>query len=233
MAGKATRFTEKGYKTPKPFLPLGNKYMIEAVMDNVGSDSDTFILICREEHKPYIQEITAMSRRKIIVIYDDRQDGQACAVLKAKHLINNTEPLLIVNSDQFVVYDKIDWWETMAMTDIAIMTFECPELDPKWSYARVEDGRVVQVVEKKAISTHATVGIYYFKQGLYFVEGTEEMFAKDIKVNGEYYVSPAIDLLVDKLHAEIFPVQEMYGLGVPDDYEKNKDKVVSAIQTNI
>ncbi len=47
--------------------------------------------------------------------------------------------------------------------DAGIITF--PNKHPKWSYAKLDDeGYGTEVAEKKPISEHATVGIYYWKK---------------------------------------------------------------------
>ena len=48
--------------------------------------------------------------------------------------------------------------------DGGILTFSSTH--PKWSYAKVnEEGYVTEVAEKKPISDHATVGLYFWKSG--------------------------------------------------------------------
>ena len=46
------------------------------------------------------------------------------------------------------------------------------------------------------ISDQATVGIYYFRHGSDFVRFAKQMIAKDIRVNGEFYVCPVFNQLV-------------------------------------
>ena len=85
--------------------------------------------------------------------------------------INNDDPLIIANSDQY-----INWNSSKAFYDFnsknldgAILTFEA--IHPKWSYAKCDDqGFVTEVAEKKVISNNATVGVYYWKDGEDFVQ---------------------------------------------------------------
>ena len=103
-----------------------------------------------------------------------------------------------------------------------ILTFRSDH--PKWSYARTDhEGRVTEVAEKVVISDQATVGIYYFRHGSDFVRFAKQMIAKDIRVNGEFYVCPVFNQLIqaglDVYVSEISPSQ-MHGLGTPEDLEK-------------
>ena len=92
---------------------------------------------------------------------------------------------------------------------------------PKWSYAKLgPNGYVSEVAEKVPISTHATVGLYYFTQGRDFVWAADQMIAKDIRRNNEFYVCPVYNELIqrgDKI--QIVESEFMWGLGTPEDVE--------------
>jgi dTDP-glucose pyrophosphorylase len=105
--------------------------------------------------------------------------------------------------------------------DAGILTFHATH--PKWSFAKVEEstGLVTEVAEKRPISNIATVGIYYYKHGRDFVNGAEQMIAKNIRVNNEFYVCPVFNELIgDGKKVYNYPVAEMCGLGTPEDLNK-------------
>jgi len=93
---------------------------------------------------------------------------------------------------------------------------------PKWSFVKVdEEGYVKEVAEKRPISNIATVGIYYFKQGRYFVEAAEKMVKKNVRVNNEFYVAPTYnEMILEGKKILSYPVAEMRGLGTPEDLQK-------------
>jgi hypothetical protein len=69
--------------------------------------------------------------------------------------------------------------------------------DPKWSFARLDArGLVDLVVEKEVVSNCATVGIYNFKSGRDFVRAADDMIAKNLRVNNEFYVAPVYNQLI-------------------------------------
>jgi NDP-sugar pyrophosphorylase family protein len=144
-------------------------------------------------------------------------------VLRAEGFIDNDEPLIIANSDQFVDYDRHKWQEFIKKVDAGIMTF--PANEPRWSYSLEENGRVVRVAEKQVISDKATVGLYYFAKGKYFVKAAHEMILKNIRVNNEFYVCPTFNELVDEITVRNFDVRQMYGLGTPEDFCKNAELI--------
>ena len=110
----------------------------------------------------------------------------------AKKYIDNSKPLLLANSDQY-----IEWNSSQAMynfiskkVDGAILTFKSTH--PKWSYAKTETNseKVLEVAEKKVISENATVGVYYWRKGSDYIKYTKSMIRKNIRINNEFYVCP-------------------------------------------
>ena len=240
MAGRGSRFQEAGYAFPKPLIDINGKTMIEVVIKNLKPEVDhRFIFICQREHynKYDLHNIfkNATGDNFEVIQIDGITAGAACTVLCAKEFINNDDALLIANSDQFIQNDINDFINkaTTDSTDGLIMTFEASH--PKWSYARIDDsGKVLETVEKKVISNHATVGIYHFKRGKDFVKGAESMIKKGIKSNNEFYVCPVYNESVLEGHnifTDKIDVNKIHGLGTPEDLNaflaKLKDKEVT------
>jgi hypothetical protein len=67
---------------------------------------------------------------------------------------------------------------------------------------------------------HAIVGTFWFKKVKYFNKALENLIAKDIKVNGEYYVDSLMGELIELgLNVKVFEVDDYICWGTPDDYE--------------
>ena len=228
MAGRGSRFQKEGYTLPKPLIPVLGKPMIQVVINNLRPKvAHRFIFICLQEH---LEKYQVAEKLKAwagagteIVTVDQVTEGAACTVLLAKELINNDEPLMIANSDQWVDTDINDYLETMnhENADGLIMTMWAN--DPKWSFVRFnEKHEIIEVVEKEVVSNEATVGIYNYKHGKDFVRAAEQMIAKNYRVNGEFYVAPAYNELIKEGKKIIIynigkEADGMYGLGIPAD----------------
>jgi HAD superfamily hydrolase (TIGR01509 family) len=164
MAGAGSRFQEQGYTFPKPLIEVGNKPMIQVVTDNLNIDAHHIYIVQKEHYEKYNLE-TVLKLIKpdcTIVQVDELTDGAACTTLLAREYINNDEPLIIANSDQFVDWNSNEVLYAFSTEGIGggILTFESTH--PKWSYAKLdENGFVSMVAEKQPISNNATVGIYY------------------------------------------------------------------------
>ena len=119
-----------------------------------------------------------------VVELDKLTEGAACTTLLAKEFINNSNPLIIANSDQFIEWDssKTMYKFTTKKIDGSILTFE--SIHPKWSYAKCDKNNfVTEVAEKKVISKNATVGVYYWSKGKEYVKYAEQMIKKNIRLN--------------------------------------------------
>jgi len=224
-AGAGRRFVDAGYSTPKPFLPINGKPMVQIAIDNLADENDKIYLLMRSEHIAHAQNTELTQRDNVcFVMIDQLTEGAACTVLRTKKFIDNDEPLLIANSDQYIEYDRGEWINSINQYDGVIMTFHSTE--SKWSYAETdESGRILRVAEKQVISPHATVGIYHYACGGMFVEAAERMIANNERVNGEFYVCPAYNKMVAEYDIRTFDIKNMYGLGTPEDFEMNKGKV--------
>lgn len=237
MAGRGSRFQKAGFTLPKPLIPIHNQPMISLVINNLRPQyKHRFIFLCLEEHiQKY--EIDKKLREWVkdceIVLVNEVTEGAACTVLLAKQLINNQEPLMIANSDQWIDCDinhYLNFFE-LSGNDGAIMTMTAD--DPKWSFVRFNDHAIpCEVVEKQVVSNQGTVGIYNYRYGSDFVEAAESMIANNFRVNGEFYVAPTYNQMLAKGKTIVCynigsEGNGMYGLGIPLDLAKFENSVIS------
>jgi len=221
MAGNGSRFAQAGYTFPKPLIEVHGKPMIQVVVENIAVDAN-FIFVVQKSHREKYNLDSMLSLIcpgcKIVEV-DGVTEGAACTVLLAKQFIDNDEPLVIANSDQFIEWNSLEFFYKMneQNLDAGIVSFKATH--PKWSYAKVDDnGFVTEVAEKNPISDIATVGVYYWKQGKDFVKYAESMISKDIRVNNEFYVCPVFnEAILDGLKIKTFDVPKMWGIGTPED----------------
>lgn len=215
MAGSGTRFSDAGYKLPKPLIDVKGVPMIKAVVKNLNLLANYFFII----QKQHIEEYNLSSILDgTFIETNGLTQGAACSVLLAEKYINNNTPLLIANSDQILDWNSFEFLSNSAK-DGSIVTFNSNE--DKWSYARVENNLVKEVAEKKVISNNATSGIYYWSKGKDFVYYTKQMISKDIRTNNEFYVCPVFnEAIQDGLEFNTYQVDKMYGIGTPEDLNK-------------
>lgn len=228
MAGRGSRFADAGYTLPKPLIEVKGRPMIEVVSKNIAPKTEhRFIYLCLEEHIQLFgleEKLAAISPGCVIVSVNQVTEGAACTVLLAEKYIDNEDALMIANSDQYVDIDINEYLVALGRWDGLIMTMTAD--DPKWSFIQFDgEGFVTLLREKEVISQEATVGIYNYSHGRDFVTYAKSMISKDIRVNGEFYVAPVYNEMIEAGKKIVYhnigsEDHGMYGLGIPEDLNK-------------
>lgn len=227
MAGEGSRFARAGYIDPKPMIRVFGKPMIQWVVENMNLVDSYFIFLCRKQHLDEYKlssYLKSLRQNSSIVTVDQLTEGAACTILLAEDYLTDNDELIIANSDQHIDASVADFVEKMRYlnADAGIITFEASE--SKWSYADAdENGLVRRVAEKEAISSHATVGIYYYKRAWEFVKYANSMIAKNIRTNNEFYVCPVFNEYIEagkSVYIHQIDRDAMHGLGTPEDLDE-------------
>jgi len=223
MAGEGSRFAKEGYTFPKPLINVRGKAMIQAVVGNLDFDCEYIFLVRKEHVEKYSGLIDTLDKitngRFKYVLVDDLTEGAACTALLAEEYIDNDESLLIANSDQIIEYESENFVTLKSLTNVDSMVFAFNAVHPKWSFVKTNSrGFVTEVAEKRPISNIATCGIYWYRRGSDFVKYAKQMIEKDIRVNGEFYIAPVYNELIQDGKTLIpFYVHKMWGIGTPED----------------
>jgi beta-phosphoglucomutase-like phosphatase (HAD superfamily)/dTDP-glucose pyrophosphorylase len=240
MAGLGSRFKQAGYVIPKPFIPVFGKPMIQWVIDNMKIHPEVYDSLTKDT--PWNLKFHFIVQKTHLDAYNfdalcssceidytitpilEVTEGAACSVLLAKQYINNNEPLVIVNSDQFLEWNQNEFYRALCNDAYSgcISVFEQTNpTDIKWSYSKTDfTGIVTEVAEKKYISNWATTGIYGWAHGSDYVRYAEDMISKNIRVNNEFYVCPVYNEgIADGGKYRNLVCKKIWGLGVPEDLE--------------
>ncbi len=230
MAGRGSRFAKAGYSVPKPFIDVCGKPMIQRVVENLRPQCEhRFIFICQKDHLVKFDGerlLKNLTKDPVIIGIDYITDGQLSSALLAREFIENDDPLMTANTDQYIDFDVNDYLSLMSKQalDGLIMTMKAD--DPKWSFVKLSEstGLVEETAEKKVISDQATVGIYNFAKGRDFCWAADSLIKKDLRVNGEFYICPLYNELISvgkRIGAYNIGSERagMYGLGIPADLD--------------
>jgi beta-phosphoglucomutase-like phosphatase (HAD superfamily)/dTDP-glucose pyrophosphorylase len=227
MAGAGSRFESAGYTFPKPLIEVNGKPMIQVVVENLNIDARYIYIVQKEHFVKYNLDylLQLITPNCDIIQVDGLTEGAACTTLLARDLINNDRSLLIANSDQFVEWSSGEVIYSFMAEDLdgGIVTFNSTH--PKWSFVKVNDsGIVMEVAEKKPISSIATAGIYFWKKGSDYVKFADKMIVQNERVNGEFYVCPVFNYAIrENKKFRIKEINKMWGLGTPEDLKNFLD----------
>jgi NDP-sugar pyrophosphorylase family protein len=203
LAGDSKPFEDQGYLYPKYLLEVEGKPLVQHVVDHITiSRQCRHIFVIRKEEAErfhFESVLKLLSSDAEVIIAEGATRGAACTALLAVELIDNEEPLLIVNGDQVVdiSYDSaIESFEQQGL-DAGTVVFD--SVHPRWSYVRLDEfDHVVEAAEKRPISRNATAGLYYFAKGSDFVSAAKDMIRKDAHIGEAFYVCPTFNEMLLK-----------------------------------
>jgi len=224
MAGEGSRFKKFGYNMPKYLIDIHGKTMIETVVKNIEIEANYIFVITEKDENEYnvSEHIKNICKNFTIVLQKEKLSGAALSALIAKEYINNKNPLIIANCDQYIIWNNRETIKNFIESGIDgfILTFNAN--DKRWSYVKKNmHGIVTAVAEKNIISNEATCGIYYWKTGQDFVKYAEKMILNGNKTNNEFYICPVYnEAILDEKIIKTKKVYEMWGLGTPEDLNK-------------
>ena len=223
MAGEGSRFAKEGYTFPKPLIDVDGKPMIQRVVENLDFDAEYVFLVRKSHIEKYTGLLGTLERitngRFSHVVVDGLTEGAACTALLAESIIDNSESLLIANSDQIIEYEPQNFENLKNLTSVDSIVWTFNDVHPKWSFVKTNSrGFVTEVAEKNPISDIATCGVYWYRHGVDFVNYARKMIEKDIRVNNEFYIAPVYNELIGDGKTLIpFYVHKMNGIGTPED----------------
>lgn len=231
-AGMGSRVKDH-YKTIKPLIDVNGKSLIQWVIHNTWDKDSEYIFIVQREHckdfslDEHLQETcNSLGNKCSIIQLDGLTEGAAVSCLKASHIIDDENPCLVANSDQYCLnFSTHCLFKQMEIdeADCGVIVFN--DDNPKWSFLKTNRfGNVCRAVEKTPISNLATLGYYAFKQGSDFVRLAREMISDNFRVNGEFYVCPVIDYLCKNgAIVKAYYSDKSYGTGTIIDIENFRE----------
>ena len=233
MAGLGSRFKIEGFDIPKPLIEVFNKTLVEHSIESLNIEGKYIFITRKYENENFNIQLSEILKKikpaSVEIILDEKTGGAVETCLFASNLINNDEPLIITNCDQ-----RLDWESEKFMNfindelDGVVITFDND--NPKNSFAIVgEDGFISELVEKKAVSRNALIGIHYWKKGSDFVFSGNMLLNEYKKKNKlECYVSESYNFLIEngkKFKCYEIPANEFISLGTPYDLSIYQAKV--------
>lgn len=228
MAGFGRRFLDAGYRLPKYRIEAHGRPLFEWSMLSLRSFIEAgshFVFVVRrdDQAKSFISDCAErlLIEKCSIIELDAPTDGQATtALLASSAILDPSAPMLIYNIDTFVNPRSLP--ADQVRGDGWIPCF--PAEGDHWSFARTAaDDRAIELREKRRISPHATIGLYWFSSfhlyrrsysAFYETAGTLEM--------NERYVAPLYNHLIESgrpVFIHRVPASDVYPLGVPADVE--------------
>lgn len=256
IAGYAKRFVEQGYRLPKPLILVGKEAMIKHAIDSLippKLDKSLYrlIFVVRSDH--CVDYAIDDVLRKLFVDYtvefvrvDEVTKGTLCTCLLAEQFIDNQDPLVVftpdVCFDNDVTYSRNQQCGELSARNLSALDLQRDFVDDNCdgflltfkanssahSYVALDgDNKAARVAEKIVISSNALVGVYGFRSGELFVKYATDAVNQSMMTNGEYYLAPMYNLLIDDgLTIRTKHINKMHVLGTPEDVKFYNNHVI-------
>ncbi len=215
-AGFGTRLKPHTYSLPKVLLNVGGKpilgHIIEKLLDEKIYNA-TFITGYLGEQ---IIEFVGKNYPDLKADFVNQEEmlGLGHAVKLAVPTFDNEEIFIILGDTIFDV-DLKSLFENK-VSALGVKSVEDPS---RFGVAVCEGNRIVKLIEKpkEPISRLALVGLYYISNTKLLIESLNELFTKEIKTRGEYQLTDALQLMIEKgENFSTFQVDGWYDCGKPE-----------------
>lgn len=221
MAGRGRRFREVGFNKPKPLIQILGRPMIDWALDSIKGLTIPHKIIFLALKQDLINGLySVLNGRGLIIEVPKLTEGAVSTTLLADNYINNNEPILILNCDQYLEWNVNNFVKFSSTCDGAITVFESK--NSHHSFVKYNDSKIIKIEEKKVISELAVGGLYYFKHGNKYLEAANSIITKNIRCNGEFYISPVFDELIRmNFDLRYFKLRndQIHMLGTPEEVD--------------
>ena len=225
MAGMGNRFTAAGYTQPKYEIEVLGSPLFDwslSALSAFQSEGWLFQFATRRETQalPFLtSRCAALGIPMGEVLQLDRlTDGQATTAYLLAEMADPRAPFLVFNIDTYV---RPEAMRPDQIPDGASGWIPCfPGPGTGWSFARIDEAnRALELREKKRISPHATVGLYWFQSAERYISLYEEFFGGGGEEMGERYIAPMYNHLIERgedVYVSLLEFDDVGMLGTPE-----------------
>ena len=199
VAGAGTNLRPLTYTQPKPLIPVAGKPIISFIIEQLtalGIRDYIFVIgYLGEKIKNFIEAAYPELNKSFVT--QTHREGSGHAIWSARHLIGDTDEIVIFFGDTIVVmdYEKI---VEAPYTCLAVNKVTNP-----WEFGVVEydgDGFAKKVVEKPSIpmSDMAIVGFYKIKEPKILLDGLDYNIQNNIRTDGEFPLTDGLMRMIEQ-----------------------------------
>jgi dTDP-glucose pyrophosphorylase len=201
-AGKVQQ-GQQGDEYPHCLIEINGKPLLETIVQNTSSihgANYNFVFLKDEAQQYHLDNIAKLLVADAECTHVSKQTkGSACTALLATSFMDQDAELLIISANELVNISMGDMLEKYREKSYDAGTLIFHSIHPRYSYVRLNDlNLVVETTQRDPITTHATAGIFWYRNTSDFIEGAKNLIRKNAHVGGAYFVAPVFNELVLK-----------------------------------
>jgi glucose-1-phosphate thymidylyltransferase len=214
VAGAGTKLRPHTYTQPKALIPIAGKTILSFIVDQLkeaGIQEFIFIVGYLGEK---IQDYVVQTYPELTThfVYQNERQGTGHAIELTRNIVGNDE-VFVALGDTICEYDVHE----IVNSPYSMLGVKKVDDPRNFGVASIgEDGFIDQVVEKPAIpkSNMALVGLYKIKETHFLFECLHHIFMQDIKTQGEYNLTDALDCMIKRgAKFQAFKVKNWFDCG--------------------
>jgi len=216
VAGVGSRLRPHTYMLPKVLLPVAGKPILAHILDKIigeGINEATFVVGHMSEK---IVDYVTQAYPGFSAAFVEQEDrmGLGHAIYLTRETLG-TDPVLIILGDTIFDVDLGPVLQSKC-SSLGVKTVDDPR---RFGVAVMENGYIARLVEKpeQPISNLAIVGLYFLKNTPLLVSSLRELVEKDIRTKGEYQLTDALQMMIEKgERMTTFMVEGWFDCGKPE-----------------
>jgi dTDP-glucose pyrophosphorylase len=185
----APKSVESG--TPKS---LAGDFLIHNVKDFQQPNS----ILVSNRPSSELRDIESSHGITIVKPQGPTRGALATAMLTVDYMSENSPIVLIPTNSHLEKDIFFAFLEQMIRADYSAGTMCVRSDNPQFSYIRVHDGKVIEVIEKKVVGDLATTGIYFFRTREVLTESAKWAFVHNQTTNSSFYIAPCLNYAISK-----------------------------------
>ena len=216
VAGLGTRLKPHTYSLPKVLLNVGGKPILGNIIDKLLSENITKATFVVGHLGDMIKEYVSTQYPQLQADFVEQKEmlGLGHAILTAVPTFDEDEIFIILGDTIF----DVDLTQVFKLKNTSLGVKEVD--DPRrFGVAVCEGNKISKLIEKPQtpVSKLALVGLYYISNSNLLKECLNEIVEKNITTKGEYQLTDALQLMIEKGETiQTFPVEGWYDCGKPE-----------------
>ena len=214
VAGAGAKLRPHTYTQPKALIPMAGKTILSFIVDQLKDAGITEYIFIVGYLGDKIQDSVQATYPDLTThfVYQNERNGTAHAIELAKKIVGEEEVFIALG-------DTICEFDIKEVMESPYSMLGIKKVDDPRQFGVVEmdeEGKIEHAVEKPSIpkSNNALVGLYKIKESKILFECFQQLFQENIKSNGEYNLTDALDCMIKKgVEFRSFKVKHWYDCG--------------------
>lgn len=198
MMGSGLRLHQQQQKA---YMDIMGKPMISWVIQNLKIDA-TYIFIIRSDSDIDKLLLSLVPKCKIIRC-EHKTGGQIESILLAEKYINNDDPLIVANDNQWLDWDIekiLDIFLFQKVDSLLELITFTSDGNHRYNYIKLDDdNNVVFIKQNSPITQLAMTDVYFWRHGKDFIRCTHRMTSFNKRIRGEFCTLLVVNELLDEI----------------------------------